>query len=74
VVYRTTWEKEHDHHFAVVSDDSVQTLRDYDPTEHVLGYPPGTQYVEKQARLLAELRAGYDRALSEAAKHWPEKL
>jgi hypothetical protein len=64
--YRTTWAGELDHHAAFTRDVSqvAAALRDHDPCANVMGYPPGAQFAERQARLLRELRAGYEHAVS----------
>lgn len=73
--YCTQWQGELGHHHAalILRRDLAQALADYDPLAHVTGYPPGEQFAERRARLLRELRAGWEHAVSdllEQAKVW----
>ena len=61
-VLRTMWQGEQDVHEAVVCESAevvVEAIRGWDPAQLPIGYPPGEQYTERQARLLGELRAIY---------------
>jgi hypothetical protein len=63
IVYRSTWQGESDEHRAIVCDDErglIDALRDYHPVPEGIGFPPGAQFVAKQARLEAALRRDYD--------------
>jgi hypothetical protein len=53
------WGREVPHDYAAVTDDVAQALQDYDPIEHVNGFPPGAQFEKKQQRLLADMQRGY---------------
>lgn len=68
VEYRTRWEGEIETSAAEACDSPEDVERfflDYDPTAHVLGYPPtGPQMQVKQDRLLRELRLRYDDQVS----------
>lgn len=69
VVFRTRWQGEHDRHTAEVADTTaalVDLLTGYDPTAEWGGYPDRPEYAEKQARVQAAVRAGYERAVSAA--------
>jgi hypothetical protein len=60
--YRTRWQGELDHFQAESCDSPAEVraaLREYDLVAHVGGYPPGEQYADRQARLLADLRTRY---------------
>lgn len=68
ISYRVEWKGEFDHYYAEVIPDIQSTIRAiqvYDPVAHVIGYPPGQQYAEKQARLLTELRQRFATQVSE---------
>lgn len=68
ISYRTIWEGEQDRHTVEVADSAaaaVAILREYDPTEPVMGFPPGIAYAEKQARLLRDIETRYDAQVSE---------
>ena len=62
LVYHTRWKYETETDTVFVADD-VEQLADkllkYDPLTHVVGYPPGERFVEKQKRLLAWLTLEY---------------
>ena len=75
VRYCTTWQGELGHDWAAIllRRDLEDVLRGIDPCEHVGGFPPGDAYREKQERLLREIRAGYEHAVSDllaAARVW----
>lgn len=61
IIYRTRWEEEEDYAIAsVIDEDEIgEFFSQHDPCAHVLGYPPNDRYREKQARLLADIRARY---------------
>lgn len=71
ITYRTCWQGELDHShveifpFAHKEDEVIAFFTGYDPTAHCAGYPPGAQFVEKQRRMLAQLRGNYEAAVSE---------
>jgi len=67
VVYRTRWQGEIEHFHGVVTDEAsaADELQMFDPMRAVMGFPPGGQYEQKQARLEQTLRAGYESAVSE---------
>lgn len=59
IAYRTMWQGEDGHDTVVVCGlipDIADTLRAYDPLEHVAGYPPAEHFAEKQMRLEDGLR------------------
>jgi hypothetical protein len=61
--YHTQWQGEDDHLVALVckqAGDVVARVRGYDPAEHVVGYPPGPGYADKQARLIETIRRRYN--------------
>jgi len=63
VGYRTIWQGERDRDTVEVTgtpDDVARVLRDYDVVEDVAGYPASEVYAERQERLLAAIRHGYD--------------
>lgn len=71
VVYRTQWEGEVEYAEAIVCDSAAELaaeLRAYDPTAHVLGYPVGKQFAERQERLLRDLRLRYEAAMGRALR------
>lgn len=47
------------------SGDVVRVLRDYDPTEPVVGFPEGEAYAERQRKLLQEIRSCWDDQVAE---------
>ena len=75
VGYRTQWRGELDHDWVEAREapaDLADALRYYDPEGHVLGYPPGEQYAEKQAWLRADLRTRYEHQVSAILGSHPE--
>lgn len=75
VRYVTQWAGELGHDWAceLPRHQVSAALAAYDPTQRVTGYPPGAQYDERRARLLADIRAGYEHAVSdvlEVASSW----
>jgi hypothetical protein len=68
IAFRTRWqgEAEHDEAHAVATLPAVaQVLRDYNPVRPRVGYPPGPEYAERQARLGAALQEQYAACVSE---------
>lgn len=68
ISYRTMWEGEQDQHTVETrgsAAEAVEVLREYDPTDSVMGFPPGAAYAEKQARLLRDIETRYDAQVSE---------
>ncbi len=68
ISYRVEWKGEYDYYYAEVFSDIpslIGAIQSYDPVAHVIGYPPGQQYAEKQARLLTELRQRFATQVSE---------
>ena len=68
ISYPVEWEGENSYYHAEVVPDvssAVKLIREYDPVAHVISYPPGERYADKQARLLAELRQRYASQVSE---------
>jgi len=64
----TMWEGEEAVSTLEIADTAgalVAILRDYDPTAHVLGFPPGPAYAEKQQRVLDDLRVRYEAQIGE---------
>ncbi len=73
--YRTQWDGElgHDHAEILLRRQIGDALRHYDPLEHLVGYPEGGAYAQKQALLQRSVRSGYEHAVSELlaiAKVW----
>ena len=63
IVFRTEWKRETDEHAAIACDDEgalIDALRSYDPVRPGIGFPPGAQFREKQARLEAGLPRDYE--------------
>lgn len=68
VRYASTWKEEVGFDEVVVVDspeDVKGELARWDPLAPVAGYPPGEQFAAKQERLLADVRARFDRTVSE---------
>lgn len=68
IAYRTIWEGEADHSYAEVCDEPTKVadvLREYDPIKFVVGYPAGSAYAERQARLIQDIQLRYDTLVSE---------
>lgn len=66
VRYRTEWKDEVGFDEAAVLEgpgDVAALLNGMDPTGHVQGFPPGPQFEAHQRRLLAEVRARFDRGV-----------
>lgn len=75
VGFRSCWQGEHDHDAAEIfarPDQLVSWLLRYSPRDHWLGYPAGAAYAERQARIEAEIRGGYERAVSALLAGLPE--
>lgn len=67
VRYVTQWQGElgHDAAHLLLRRDLERVLREIDPLAHVAGFPDGEHYRAKQERLLREIRAGYEHAVSD---------
>lgn len=68
VQHRTEWKDEVGHSEAIVLSgpgDVAGALQGWDPTAAVQGYPPRPDFEEKQRRILAEVRARFERCVSE---------
>lgn len=78
IEYRTVWQGEIDHAQVTTHGDAEDVtieLKTYSPTAHVIGFPLGDQYAEKQGRLMEGLRARYEAAVSELlASIEPEEI
>jgi hypothetical protein len=75
IAYKTIWQGELDREMAEIvgkPEAVAEVLRDYDPTSHVQGYPPGEHYAAKQARTLDDIRRRYDAQVSEILASAPE--
>lgn len=68
VVYRTCWQGEQDRYWAVAAaaGDVAAVLRELGAQSMLLpiGYPAGEAYADRQTRMLVDLRARYDEAVS----------
>jgi hypothetical protein len=74
IAYRTRWEGElsHDEAEVVAAPEGVgATLRGYNPTGPVQGFPVGDVYAERQGRLLADVRRRYNAQVSEVLESDP---
>lgn len=68
VRYRTEWKDEVGYDEVAVVEgpgDVVAVLKNWEPTACVAGYPPGPTFERRQERLLAEVRARFDRCVSD---------
>lgn len=68
VRYRTAWDGEQDRrdaYAAATPGELARLLAAHDPCAAVAGYPAGGQFADKQARLLADVRARYEAQVSE---------
>lgn len=68
ISYFSRWQGESDHHEAIVCDtaEAVRSeLKAYSPCQHVIGYPAGEAYTEKQSRLLTDITRRYGALVSE---------
>jgi hypothetical protein len=77
VGYRTQWAGEIDRDDAHVCNSPEEILEFFkfvDVLAGLLGYPPGAQFHEKQARIERELSQRYDAAISEVMVPFPEEL
>lgn len=66
--YRTRWQGEFPYDAAFTAETAegvIDQLRMTRPDEHLLGYPPGGQYAERQERVRSSLELAYDTAISE---------
>ncbi len=68
IAYSTRWEGECDHDAAEVVADVAEVgrlLAEYDPIEHLAGFPPGEQYAGRQAKLAADVHSRYQALVTE---------
>ncbi len=75
IAYRSTWKLElsYDHAAIVASPAAVAAaLADYNPISHVRGFPLAPAYVERQERLLRDIRERYWRQVSDVLASRPE--
>lgn len=75
IAYRTRWQGELEHNAAEVCQqprEVATVLRDHNPTAAVVGYPTGSGYKDKQARLMADIRGRYEEQISEILASAPE--
>jgi len=76
--YRTQWQGEaaHDDVFVCLSAaEACEIIRSTIPTEHLVGFPLGGQYADKQARLEKDLQARFFAAAQPILKALgPEEL
>ncbi|MHC1697765.1 MAG: hypothetical protein AB9919_06855 [Geobacteraceae bacterium] len=66
--YRTQWQGELEHDSAIVCGDQAsfaEELKQIDPLAHLVGFPPGPQYAEKQARIERDITARFAAAVTE---------
>lgn len=66
IAYHSHWQGEQAHHEAEAFGTAaglIDWFRGHDPTAHVAGFPAGDHYADRQAKLLAAIRRGYERAL-----------
>lgn len=74
VEYGSTWQHEparYDVYVADTTDALVAKLLDHDPLAHVVGYPRGKQFEEKQVALRVELRRRWDNLVTEVLAQVP---
>lgn len=76
--YRTQWQGESEYDeaesFAEI-DGVVSMLRGYDPTQYLIGYPPGNlTYDQKQDRIKKELRIKWEELVAEVLSEFPEEI
>jgi hypothetical protein len=78
VAYRTQWQGELDYEDVETClgiDGATDWLRyEYDPCEHLVGYPEGSQFWTKQAKLMDDLTERYRNAVSNILKDFPEEI
>lgn len=76
VGFRSRWQGEHGHDAAEAFNSPALLVdwltHEYNPRDHWRGYPAGEHYAERQRRIEAEIRAGYNRAVSEVLGKLPE--
>lgn len=68
IQYGTQWQGESGYDLAAPCRTPAEVrkvLRDHDPTARLGGFPPGDAYADRQARLVADLRARYEQQVSE---------
>ena len=78
IVYKTRWKGELENHTVEECGDGERLAEylqyEYDPTGFLVGYPHGQQFEEKQARLVRDITARYQHAVSELLADLPEVL
>lgn len=74
IEYTKTFRDTQQHHTAIVTDDPVATLADYDPLDVLIGFPPGEDFAERQNALESKMRRQYDVLVSAVLKDFPETL
>ena len=77
VGYRTKWKGEVDRddiHICKGPAEALEFFRFADTLIGFLGYPPGEQFKEKQARTERELTQRYDAAVSIVMAQFPEEI
>lgn len=77
VLYQTLWTEEMNHQTAWLVNhekDLVEKLQQYDPADHVRGFPNYPQFQAKQEGLFRDIRARYEKAVSDLLRDLPEIL
>lgn len=81
ISYFTTWRNESDRHDVYVCkspEEVVANLLAHNWEEHVVGFPPGDKYEDRQKRLMDTLKRQYDTfvsdLLAEAGSDFAETL
>jgi hypothetical protein len=72
---RSRYENEIGYDYADIVAEPAQVeavFRGYDPCARVRGYPDGAHYAERNARLMANIRARYDAQVAEILEASPE--
>lgn len=73
--YQSTWETESNNYQAFIVEkpgDVYSVLKSYNPLSPVIGFPPGESYVEKQARLMKEIKMRWENMVSDILASSPE--
>jgi hypothetical protein len=58
VQYKSQWENEQGYYFAEFCpqrEDVIETLQNYNPVEHLMGYPATPSYADRQQQLIKEM-------------------
>lgn len=74
IAYRTIWQGESDHHEAHHAESPsavLERLRDFDPLEYLVGYPPGRAHEAKQERLRDSLQRRWETLISDLYEDLP---